>query len=130
MPQIDIDFNHVLIYVRDVKRASRFYRDLLGFQMIEETADYARLRSPNSNSTIGLHKLSGQMPSLPAHEGIRLYFEVKDLDQLCRKLSSEGVKIDEMPENMPWGWRHAYLRDPDGHELSLYWAGEKRFQQS
>lgn len=20
------------------------------------------------------------------------------------------------------GWKHAYLRDPDGHELSLYWG--------
>lgn len=84
----------------------------------------------NGNSTIGFHKLSGHITSLPAHEGIRLYFEVKDLDQLCRKLASEGVTIDQMPENMPWGWRHAYLRDPDGHELSLCWAGEKRFQKS
>ena len=27
-----------------------------------------------------------------------------------------------MPKDMPWGWRHAYLNDPDGHEISLYWA--------
>ena len=31
-----------------------------------------------------------------------------------------------MPRMMPWGWRHAYLNDPDGHEISLYWAGENR----
>jgi hypothetical protein len=31
---------------------------------------------------------------------------------------------------MPWGWRHAYLDDPDGHEVSLYWAGRKRFQKT
>ncbi len=130
MPQNDIDFNHALIYVRDVNRAIRFYRDLLGFQVIEETEDYARLRSPKSNSTIGLHKLSGQITSLPSQEGIRLYFELKDLDEFCLKLSSEGLKIDQMPTNMPWGWRHAYLRDPDGHELSLYWAGEKRLRKS
>jgi hypothetical protein len=30
---------------------------------------------------------------------------------------------------MPWGWKHAYLDDPDGHELSLYWAGKKRLQK-
>jgi hypothetical protein len=31
---------------------------------------------------------------------------------------------------MPWGWQHAYLRDPDGHQLSLYWAGPKRFRKT
>jgi hypothetical protein len=31
---------------------------------------------------------------------------------------------------MPWGWKHAYLSDPDGHELSLYRAGAKRFQKT
>lgn len=25
-------------------------------------------------------------------------------------------------------WRHAYLAEPDGHELSLYWAGDKRLK--
>ena len=126
----DIDFNHVLIYVRNVQRAIGFYRDRLGFELIEENEDYARLRSPGSKSTIGLHKLSGHVTSLPSQEGVRLYFEAKDLDELCKKLASEGVKIDQMPADMPWGWRHAYLRDPDGHELSFYWAGEKRLQKS
>jgi hypothetical protein len=31
---------------------------------------------------------------------------------------------------MPWGWKHAYVNDPDGHEVSLYWAGAKRFQKT
>jgi len=31
---------------------------------------------------------------------------------------------------MEWGWRHAYLNDPDGHEVSLYWAGEMRWKKS
>lgn len=25
---------------------------------------------------------------------------------------------------------HAYLRDPAGHELSLYWAAAKRFKKT
>jgi hypothetical protein len=28
------------------------------------------------------------------------------------------------------GWKHAYLDDPDGHEVSLYWAGAKRLKKS
>jgi len=26
--------------------------------------------------------------------------------------------------------RHAYLNDPDGHEISLYWAGENRMKKT
>jgi hypothetical protein len=28
------------------------------------------------------------------------------------------------------GWTHAYLNDPDGHEVSLYSAGQKRLKRS
>jgi len=35
-----------------------------------------------------------------------------------------------MPKRMPWGWDHAYLDDPDGHEVSLYWAGTKRLRKT
>jgi hypothetical protein len=31
---------------------------------------------------------------------------------------------------MPWGWRLAYLNDPDGHEISIYWAGENRMKKT
>jgi uncharacterized glyoxalase superfamily protein PhnB len=66
----------------------------------------------------------------PATEGLRLYFEVKGLDTFCRTLRRKGVRIDQMPKDMPWGWKHAYLRDPDGHEISLYWAGQARFRKT
>ena len=63
-------------------------------------------------------------------EGVRLYFEVRDLDEFCSKLQKKGFYITQMPRMMPWGWRHAYLNDPDGHEISLYWAGENRMKKT
>ena len=68
-------------------------------------------------------------PSLVS-EGVRLYFEVRELDDFCHKLMRKGFYITQMPRMMEWGWRHAYLNDPDGHEISLYWAGEKRMSKS
>ena len=122
-------FNHAMIYVRDVGRSLAFYRDALGFKAIsvfEGTPGYARLRAPSGTATIALHGIMGE----PIQEGsaIRLYFEVKQLDAFCRSLAARGVQIRKMPAPMPWGWRHAYLDDPDGHEVSLYWAGEKRLR--
>ena len=42
----------------------------------------------------------------------------------------ESFHITQLPRMMPWGWRHAYLNDPDGHEISLYWAGENRMRKT
>ena len=65
-----------------------------------------------------------------AAEGIRLYFEVKSLDAFCKRLAASGIVFSQKPKVMPWGWRHAYLNDPDGHEVSLYWAGAQRLRSS
>lgn len=121
-------FNHVMVYVADVSRAVHFYAGALGFVMIDDRVShgYARLRSPDGDTTIALHGLAeGNTPDAP---GIRLYFEVERLDEFCKALESRGVRLKQPPRDMPWGWRHAYVDDPDGHEISLYWAGEQRLR--
>jgi catechol 2,3-dioxygenase-like lactoylglutathione lyase family enzyme len=128
-----LTFNHAMIYVKDVNRALQFYRDLMGFKLIEDfryegTPVYARLRAPVGDGTIALHQ-AGPNDSVSS-DGVRLYFEVRDLDTFCRKLQQKGFYITQLPRMMPWGWRHAYLNDPDGHEISLYWAGENRMKKT
>jgi catechol 2,3-dioxygenase-like lactoylglutathione lyase family enzyme len=124
-----LEFNHAMIYSSRLAQALEFYRDRLGFEVVDEyRGAYARLQSPGGRTTIALHGLEPGQNVDAAHEGVRLYFEIKGLDALCERLVGQGVRLDKMPQDMPWGWRHAYLRDPDGHELSLYWAGRKRFQ--
>ena len=128
-----LTFNHAMVYARDVQRALVFYRDLLGFKMVDEFRHegkpvYARLRAHGGEGTIALH-LAGPGTSL-ASDGVRLYFEIRELDTFCRKLQAKGFYITQMPRMMPWGWRHAYLNDPDGHEISLYWAGENRMKKT
>jgi len=128
-----LTFNHAMVYAKDVQRALGFYRDLLGFKLIDEFRHegkpvYARLRAPGGDGTIALH-LAGPGTSL-ASDGVRLYFEIRELDDFCRKLQAKGFYITQMPRMMPWGWRHAYLNDPDGHEISLYWAGENRMKKT
>jgi catechol 2,3-dioxygenase-like lactoylglutathione lyase family enzyme len=126
-------FNHAMIYSKDVATALRFYADKLGFKLLENfqhegRSVYARLQSPRGTTTIALHAVA------PGDEvrtgGIRLYFEVPDLEAFCDRLESAGVPLTKQPKLMPWGWKHAYLDDPDGHEVSLYTAGAKRLRRS
>ena len=130
---VKLTFNHAMIYVVDVQRALGFYRDLLGFKLIEDFRHenkpvYARLRAPGGDGTIALHQAAQGAPV--SSDGVRLYFEVRELDDFCRKLQHKGFYITQLPQMMPWGWRHAYLNDPDGHEISVYWAGENRMKKT
>lgn len=128
-----LTFNHAMIYVKDVQRGMEFYRDWLGFKLIEDfryegRPVYARLRAPGGDGTIALHQAA--TGASVASEGVRLYFEVRNLDDFCRKLQKRGFYFTQLPSMMPWGWRHAYLNDPEGHEISLYWAGENRMKKT
>ncbi len=118
-----LEFNHVMLYATDVARSIEFYTRMLGFKLLEEQAPYyARLQSPDSKTTLALHKVE------PGARGFRLYFETDKLDKLYAELQKRGVQFDREPRDEVWGWRHSYLRDPDGHEISLYTAGAKRLK--
>ncbi len=126
-----IELNHVMLYTRDLSKSLAFYTGLLGFRTLEaQPPAYARIQSPAGEQTIALLSVRDGQTFDPHAGGVRLYFEVRDLDSLCEHLASQGVHFDQMPQDMEWGGRHAYLRDPDGRELSLYWAGDRRLRRS
>jgi catechol 2,3-dioxygenase-like lactoylglutathione lyase family enzyme len=96
-----LDFNHAMIYSRDLSASLGFYQGILGLDLLEEYRHrhrvvYARLRSPGSNSTIALHALE------PGRElntgGVRLYFEVR-----ISKHSANGSRPKEpyYPSHLP-----------------------------
>ncbi|MGB2632747.1 MAG: VOC family protein [Candidatus Acidiferrum sp.] len=77
-----------------------FYRDMLGLKLIEDiryegTPVYARMRAPGGNGTIALHQ-AGPGASVSS-DGVRLYFEVHDLDDFCCKLQQKGFHITQRP---------------------------------
>ena len=129
MPLSGISLNHVILYVGNVGPSLKFYRDQLGFRVIESMEGYARLQSPAGGATIALHVTPNPKPRTEGHPVV-LYFETRNLNAVCGRLQKKGVRFDQLPERMPWGWDHAYLRDPDGHPISLYWAGRKRFRKT
>jgi catechol 2,3-dioxygenase-like lactoylglutathione lyase family enzyme len=132
-PGEKLTFNHAMIYCKDVQRALDFYRGWMGFKLLDDfkyegKVVYARMHAPGGDGTIALHQ-AGPGASVTS-DGVRLYFEVRELDDFCRRLQKRGFYFTQLPTMMPWGWRHAYLNDPEGHEISLYWAGENRMQKT
>lgn len=114
--------NHVTLVVTDFDRAVEFYRRLGLLPVVHAPPRYARFRCPEGDETLSV-EVTGE-PAAPARTF--LYLECADLDGTVARLLAGGVRFDQGPTDMPYLWREARLRDPDGHELRLYTAGNNR----
>lgn len=113
--------DQVTLAVADVPRAITFYRTL-GLRLIVHTDDhYARFVCPDGDTTFSVER--AEPPIAPSSATI--YFECDDLDARVEALRAAGLVI-EGPVDEPWLWREARLRDPDGHPIRLFFAGENR----
>ncbi|MEV5649031.1 VOC family protein [Nocardia sp. NPDC052254] len=113
--------NQVTIGATDLARSERFYR-LLGLRPIVRTDHYLRFECPDGGSTFSVDRVA----AVPPGEQVTIYFETESLDAECERLREAGVVFDLLPADMAWLWREARLRDPDGHRLCLFHAGENR----
>ena len=117
-----MNLNQITVPALDVARSIEFYKKL-GLQLIVEALPhYARFELPEGNSTFSIHLVE----DLPAGEGIYVYFESDRLDDWVDELEDKGIEFDEMPEDRRWLWREARLKDPNGNQLILYYAGDNR----
>jgi catechol 2,3-dioxygenase-like lactoylglutathione lyase family enzyme len=116
-----VRLNQVTIQVTDLERSVEFY-EALGLHRIVATATYSRFTCPDGEATFSLDLVDGPVPASSS----LIYFECDDLDSRVEDLAARGIRFDQEPTDQPWLWREARLRDPDGHALCLYTAGENR----
>jgi predicted enzyme related to lactoylglutathione lyase len=117
-----VNLNQVTLPATNVERSAEFYRRLGFTQIVANLPSYARFECADGGATFSLEQVASVSPGA----GVVVYFECQDLDATCRNLSERGVQFDSMPADQPWLWREAYLRDPDGNVLCLYYAGSNR----
>jgi catechol 2,3-dioxygenase len=116
---------HVHLKVADIERSLRFYRDLLGFEVMQWYGEDAVFLSAGGyHHHIGLNTwTSKNAPPAPRHAAglyhlAILYPERRDLAQALRWLIDAGYPIDGASDH---GVSEAlYLRDPDGNGVELY----------
>jgi catechol 2,3-dioxygenase-like lactoylglutathione lyase family enzyme len=114
--------NQVTLPSTDVVRGAAFYRRLGLRQIVANPPKYVRFECPDGSSTLSLHRTD----AVAASTGVVVYFECADLDARVAELKRKGIVFDADPVDQPWLWREAYLRDPDGNVICLFWAGEHR----
>ncbi|WP_158844294.1 VOC family protein [Algibacter sp. L1A34] len=117
-----MNLNQITIPSINVEKAVEFYK-ILGLKLIVDSIPrYVRFECPDGDATFSIHNVE----ELPKGNGITIYFEDEDLDNWVAKLQQKGVIFSELPNDKPWLWREAHLKDPDGNNLILFDAGKNR----
>jgi catechol 2,3-dioxygenase-like lactoylglutathione lyase family enzyme len=115
-------FNHVTLIVSDFERSKAFYATLGLVQIVDAPPRYARFQFPDGDATLSI-EVTGEHP---ATSTAQLFFECHDVDAAVAALKAKGLSFEQDPTDMDYLWREARLRDPDGHDLWLYNAGDNR----
>lgn len=117
-----MNLNQVTIASTDVARAVAFYQQLGLIQIVDALPRYVRFVCPDGNATFSIHLAEKALPN----SSTVIYFECEKLDDVVAKLKQQGITFDSDPQDQSWLWREAYLRDPDGNVICLFYAGENR----
>lgn len=120
--------HHIAIICSDYQQSKKFYTEVLGFDIVNET--YRKERDSykldlalNAHYTIELFSFPHppQRPSRPESCGLRhLAFKVNDIEKAIASLSDKGVTCEPVRVDEITGKRFTFFSDPDQLPLELY----------
>lgn len=122
---------HLALNVRDLDAMTRFYRDLLGFD-IEWQPDPDNVYMTSGLDNLALHRApSGtahataltpdgpkSSPQALDHLGV-IVREIDDVDRWAAFLEEQGVVLAAKPKTHRDGARSLYFKDPDGNTVQV-----------
>jgi catechol-2,3-dioxygenase len=118
--------NHAVLFVTQVERSVAFYRDVLGFRVIDgmsSSPKAAFLHAPESTNDhdLGLFETGGGHPPEGSTGLYHLAWEVDtlaDLDALRGALVEAGSLVGSSDHGTT---KSLYAKDPDGIEFEVVW---------
>jgi catechol 2,3-dioxygenase-like lactoylglutathione lyase family enzyme len=126
-----MNLNQVTIYSDKPVETVEFFKKLGLNLIVDSLPRYARLECPDGEATLSVNTADPTEAETRPVGSVRfgditLYFECEDLDAEVERLKSLGLHFDEDPTDRPWLWRQAYLKDPNGNKICLFYAGDNR----
>lgn len=118
---MNLNLNQITIPVKDVERSIEFYQKLGLNLIVKSLPKYARFECMSGDATFSLHQSDEEI-----NGSTWIYFETAALDDAVKKLIDLGIEFETLPADQTWLWREARLKDPDGNQLLLYYAGKNR----
>jgi catechol 2,3-dioxygenase-like lactoylglutathione lyase family enzyme len=103
------------IFTTEVSAAERFYKDVLGLDILMDLGWIATYGS-DEKMTVQLSIMSEGGSGMPAPD---LSIEVDDVDVALTRVTNAGIPIEYGPADEPWGVRRFFVRDPFGRLVNI-----------
>ena len=119
--------NHLVLYVRDAQRSMAFYRDVLGFSIVEmpsPQAVFMRANGSDNHHDLGLFGIGMDAPPPSGGRQVGMYHaawevaSITDLADARVALQSAGALVGESDHGNSLS---LYIKDPDGNEMEVFW---------
>ena len=117
------------LFVKDMPKMIKFYRDVLGFEIKEEeNATNVYLIKDGTLFMLYERKNFEKMTNRKyeyikgynGHFEIALYIDTfEEVDQKYNEVIDKGAKSILAPETEPWGQRTCYIADPEGNLIEI-----------
>lgn len=117
-----------LLQVFDMPTSVRFYRDVLGFEVVQTSErdgdqfDWGLLRLNDAELMLNTAYEQEHRPAqrelarVAAHADTCLFFGCPDVDAVYHHLRTHAIDVKE-PSTAPYGMKQLFVHDPDGYEL-------------
>lgn len=118
---MNLELSANLIFVKDVKAAVQFYRDILGMKLVAERVHYTEYQLGPATFLVESANVAERAPGFQeTRVGGRtgIVFKVEDVKKAVEDLRGRGARIAVEPVHHRWGW-NAVFADPDGNEFIL-----------
>lgn len=123
-----------LFFVYDMPTSVRFYRDVLGFEVVQNSPPveevmfhWCLLRVGGADLMLNTaYEFNSERPAqrepacTEAHNDTCLYIACPDIDAAYDELKDKVPSIRK-PTDAPYGMKQLYLRDPDGYAICFQW---------
>jgi len=121
VPVKTFGLTHIALAVRDVDRASAFYRSVFGAVEMYRQEGFVQLQTPGARDVIVLEQKSKQAGKSGgiAHFGFRLQ-NPKDIGSAARAVKKAGGTVKDQGEFVP-GEPYLFATDPDGYEIEIWY---------
>jgi catechol 2,3-dioxygenase-like lactoylglutathione lyase family enzyme len=122
--------SETIYYVHDLDQAVEFYRDALGYQLLDQQDWGWALLSIDGTNNVGLLTEAVWKQSGADYEGLprpRIAIRTDDIEGEVARLKRRGVEVDELKEGKD-AMRAVTFRDCCGNEFFL-WDDGKRLEE-
>ena len=119
---------HTGLFVQNVEKMVRFYRDILGFETDWDGGPYASFKVNDGGLFMFDRKQFAEAMKQAYYppKGFNLTMEIglgvptkADVDREYARLTASGVHVVQEPITQPWGQRNFWLTDPEGNYIEV-----------